>query len=55
MSLANDEYKIRDVNNYLPASTDIDSEPESLEDIAAKCKEIGFGVLGQTIIFWLLD
>ena len=54
MSPANDEYKIRGINNYPPASTDINFEPESLEGIAAKCKETGFGN-GQTIIFWLLD
>ncbi len=54
MSLVKDEYKSRDSNYYPPAPADIDSEPESLVGIVAKCKEMGFGHK-QTIIFWLLD
>ena len=54
MTLVKDEYKTLDTNHHLPDSPDIDSEPESLESRAARCKEIGFGHR-QTIIFWLFD
>ncbi len=54
MPLAKYENEIKDANYYLPSSLNIYSEPESLECIAAKCIEIGFGQR-QPIIFMLLD